>query len=222
MNAKFVADGLEDTSSTLPPARKKKRRDLPDEISDEDGTDEEINFKRNTFFVIIDSIISGIKNRFAAISELNRTFSFLWLFSDMSVQEIQTAAENFAYKYPVDVSQKLSDEVVHLRNIYEANFGSRLSPFHLLNAINAKKLCRLFPNVCTALRIFSTIPVSVASGERSFSVLARIKNVHRSCSTQTRVSSLATLCLEAELARKLNFDGIIDSFASAKARKAQF
>lgn len=217
---KIVADNFIDTSSILRPARKKKRVDSSHDIVNEDCTIEEIDFKRNTFFVIIDSIMSGISRRFQAINELNETFSFLWQFSDTNIQECQTAAEKFAVKYPADVSQNLSNEIIHLKNIYEANFGPQLPPFDLLNAIYAKKLNRLFPNVCIALRIFCTIPVSVASGERSFSVLARIKNFHRSCSTQTRVSSLATLCLEAQLARELDFEELINSFASAKARKA--
>lgn len=206
----------------LPSVRKKKRGDMSHGISDENCTDEEIDFKRNTFFVILDSIIGGIKYRFTAINNLNKTFSFLWQYHDMSVEEIQIAADNFITKYSADVSQQLSNEVTHLKNIYEANFKYHLSPFELLNAINVKKLGRLFPNICIALRIFCTLPVSVASGERSFSILGRIKNFSRSCSTQSRVSGLATLCLESELARKLNFEELIKAFATTKARKAHF
>ena len=140
----------------------------------------------------------------------------------MEVEDIQTAAKNFATKYPADVSPKLSNEFILLKNIYNANFVSCLRTANLLNAINAKKLGGLFPNVCIALRIFCTLPVSVASGERSFSASARIKNFHRSCQTQTRVSGLVTLCLESELAKKLNFEEVINSFPSAKVRKANF
>lgn len=39
-------------------------------------TDEETDFKRETFFVIIDSVIAGINNRFVAIKKLNDIFSF--------------------------------------------------------------------------------------------------------------------------------------------------
>ena len=37
---------------------------------------------------------------------------------------------------------------------------------------------------------------------------------------QDRVNGLATLAIESYLAKSLNFDSIIDSFASKKARKA--
>lgn len=71
-------------------------------------------------------------------------------------------------------------------------------------------------NVCIAL----SLSFSVASGERSFSVLAIMKSFNRSWSTQTRVSGLATLCLKLKLVRKLNFEKLIKLFASIKARKA--
>ena len=71
-----------------------------------------------------------------------------------------------------------------------------------------------------ALRSFCTIPVSVAQGERSFSLLARIKNVLRSTMCQGSLSSLGVLALESSLARKLNFNELIFYFANQKARKA--
>ena len=44
----------------------------------------------------------------------------------------------------------------------------------------------LFPNVLTALTVFHTLPASVASNERSFSVLKRIKKYLRSNMAQER------------------------------------
>lgn len=71
-----------------------------------------------------------------------------------------------------------------------------------------------------ALRMFCTLPVSIGSSERSFSVLLRIKNYYRLCATQTRVSGPAALFLGPELARKLDVGVIIEKFASTKERKA--
>ena len=48
-------------------------------------------------------------------------------------------------------------------------------------------------NVAVALRIILTMPVSVASGERSFSKLKIIKNYLRSSMNQERLSDLAIL-----------------------------
>lgn len=209
-------------SSTFPVTRKRKHKRCFQENEDDDtnADDPETDFKVNTFLVIVDSVIVGVSRRFAAMKNLHKTFAFLWQFGVIDETAIREAVGNFVKKYKSDVSRDLEDELIHLKHIYNANFDEKLSPFELLNAIYVRNLETIFPNVCVALRVYCTIPVTVSSAERSFSVLARIKNFHRSCSTQERVSGLGTLCIEAPLARQLDFDSIIKTFATQKARKA--
>lgn len=90
----------------------------------------------------------------------------------------------------------------------------------LLRFMNSIK--NSFPNAFIAYRILLTIPVKVASGERSFSRLKLIKTYLRSSVSQERLTSLATLSIEADTSAKLNIDEIIDDFAGLKARKVQF
>jgi hypothetical protein len=52
------------------------------------------------------------------------------------------------------------------------------------------------PNVAVALRIILTRPVSVASGEQSFSKLKIIKNCLKPSMNQERLSDLATISIE--------------------------
>ena len=78
--------------------------------------------------------------------------------------------------YSVDVSHDLIQEMDEIKKIHHANFGKdQLSPFELLNSLHKLKLTTLFPNCCIACRIFCTLPVTVAEGERSFSKLSQIK-----------------------------------------------
>jgi len=56
-----------------------------------------------------------------------------------------------------------------------------------------------------------TIPVTSASAERSFSKLKLIKIYLRNTMTQNRLSGLAMLSIENEIASELNFDSIIDA-----------
>ena len=105
--------------------------------------------------------------------------------------------------------------------IHPANLGENaLQPLELLNKLHTLKLEALFPNIVVLLRIFCTLPVTVAQAERSFSTLSRVKNVMRSTMCQNRLTSLGTLAVEARLARKVNFETIIEMFAKAKSRKA--
>ena len=70
-----------------------------------------------------------------------------------------------------------------------------------------------------ALRILLTLPVTVASAERSFSKLKLIKNYLRSNMGQERLVDLAILGIESDLAKSIDFDCIINSFAAEKARR---
>ena len=76
-----------------------------------------------------------------------------------------------------------------------------------------------FPNVETGLRLYLSLMISNCSGERSFSLLKRVKNFLRSTMSQDRLTALSLLSIESEILRSLNFEDIIHEFATAKARK---
>ena len=78
----------------------------------------------------------------------------------------------------------------------------------------------IFPNVCVAFCIFLTLPVSVASAERSFSKLKKVKNFHRSTMSQERLNGVAMPNINSDLSRRLDFSSIITIFTATNARKA--
>ena len=88
----------------------------------------------------------------------------------MEEKEIEDSGAWFVEKYNVDVSEKLTGEIIRLKHIYKKNFEDNKSPFDFSNVIYIKHLDTIFPNVCVTVKIFSTLPVSVASAIRSFSV----------------------------------------------------
>jgi hypothetical protein len=61
-----------------------------------------------------------------------------------------------------------------------------------------------FPNATIAYRVLLTIPVTVASAERSFSKLKLLKTYLRSTMTQERLNDLAIIALEGEMLEKLD------------------
>ena len=92
----------------------------------------------------------------------------------------------------------------------------------LLNTIQRMKLEAIFPNICIELRIFLTLSVTIATAEVSFSKLKLIKNYLQSTMSQIRLVDLALLSIESELARTIDFNSVIDKFATIKARKGRF
>lgn len=76
-------------------------------------------------------------------------------------------------------------------------------------------------NISIALRILLTIPVSVATAERSFSKLKLIKNYLRSRMGQERLQNLATISIESDFLKQLDMENLVNEFAKNKARKVQ-
>jgi len=70
--------------------------------------------------------------------------------------------------------------------------------------------------------LFFTLPVTVATAERSFSKLKSIKTYLRMIMQDDRLSGLAVLSIENAEARKLDVSKIIYDFASRKARRRKF
>jgi hAT family C-terminal dimerisation region len=75
-----------------------------------------------------------------------------------------------------------------------------------------------FTDIITGGLLFLTLPVTVASAERSFSKLKLIKQYLRSTMSQLRLSSLAMLSIERLRAKTLDLDPLITRFATTKAR----
>jgi hypothetical protein len=98
------------------------------------------------------------------------------------------------------------------------------SPENVLNFICKNRLMENFPNTVVALRIFLTLPITVASGERSFSKLKLIiiKNYLRSSMSQDRLVGLTMISIEYDMLTKIDCESIIKDFAETKARKVIF
>uniref|UniRef100_A0A452HJJ2 HAT C-terminal dimerisation domain-containing protein n=1 Tax=Gopherus agassizii TaxID=38772 RepID=A0A452HJJ2_9SAUR len=78
------------------------------------------------------------------------------------------------------------------------------------------------PNTVIALHILLTLPVSVASGERSFSKLKLIKTYMRTSMLQQRLVGLSTLSLEHDIAHSIDLEELVSKFAKLKAQKHKF
>lgn len=82
----------------------------------------------------------------------------------------------------------------------------------LLELIYSNNLDKLMRNLVIALRIFVTMPVTVASAERCFSKLKLIKNYLRTVQTDDRLDNLALLSIEKDIALKLDINEVVNNY----------
>lgn len=100
--------------------------------------------------------------------------------------------------------------------------SKQMTAFQLLSFLSEKKLDEIYPNLWIALKIALTLPVTVASAERSFSKLKLIKTYLRSTMSQERLSGLAIMSINHEVGKSLSCEDMIDDFVSRKSRGATF
>jgi len=90
---------------------------------------------------------------------------------------------------------------------------------HSFKLLHTSGVYTAFPNTEVIFRIYLSLMSTNCSGERSFSQLARIKNVKRSTMSQDRLGVLALVCVERELLHETDFSSVINEFATIKSRK---
>ena len=92
----------------------------------------------------------------------------------------------------------------------------------ILDYIYKQHILDIYGNLSIALRLLLTLPVTVASGGKSFSALKLIKTYLRSTMSHERLSGLALISIEHNVRRSLDFKDLVAAFALAKARKQHF
>ena len=106
--------------------------------------------------------------------------------------------------------------------IKQHHFYSECKEIQMFRLINESKFMPAFPNVSVVFRLYLCLMISNCSGERSFSVLKRVKNQLRLSMGQKRLNSLALLCIENKLLERIDTDDTMKSFALSKSGNVSF
>ena len=77
----------------------------------------------------------------------------------------------------------------------------------------------LVPNVVIALRIFLSLPVSVAEAKRKFSGQKIIKSAHRNFTKQETYNAESTVYHNFDLITDEDLNAVMDNFVDKKVRK---
>ena len=205
--------------------RMRRKRLMPGESEPDAGLSVQDEASR-VMKLSLDTLRQELQERSIRLQELNSKFGFLLnvqsLINGNVESDLVHQCADFGVVYEGDVNgAALYQEITDCQMLFANRQTLPSTPEELLKAtIQYGK--DVFPNLQTALQILLTMPVSVASCERSFSKLKIIKTYLRSTMAQERLGNLAILSIEKEVFNSVDFDQIIDQFAEKKSRKASF
>lgn len=218
--------GITITHEFIGQRARKVKKHFDELCEDQRLTDPKSNFRVTIFFPMVDTIVSQIDNRFKGMKQVIDAYkivhpSFLASCSD---EELRCEADNFVSRFSDDVTPLFKAQILSVRNAFQSKLKDFKEVKEVANLllIENSSLASTYPDVLTACFMYLTVPVTVAKAERSFSKLKLIKNYLRSSMSQQRLTDLALLSIENDRARKIDFDRIIDVFASVKSRRKSF
>ncbi|GFY28467.1 uncharacterized protein TNCV_1971201 [Trichonephila clavipes] len=196
---------------TQPRHRVRRRNVLFDYVARDDPIeDPTLKYKAEFYFFTLerDKSIIALESRFDLIRTHISYFQFNTIICDL-----KDTPQNDELKYCKDLETELTDG-----NSSDINVLDRVDEIAVLALLNKnessieilKFISNLdfAPNLGIILRILLTLPISVASGERSLSKLKLIKKFLRSATTEDRLNGLTTTAIEHELATEINVKDI--------------
>ncbi|KAE9544393.1 hypothetical protein AGLY_001572 [Aphis glycines] len=135
----------------------------------------------------------------------------------LTLENIRIQGKNLV---ELDLETDFKEELIQFKSIVK-DFPKecKLSFAALHKTLITSSLETSFPNIEIILRIICTLPSSNASGERSFSVLKRVKHYLRSFLLHEKMSNLSILCIESDLVKNMKWEELIHQFATMKSRK---
>nr|XP_047137451.1 uncharacterized protein LOC124813954 [Hydra vulgaris] len=141
--------------------------------------------------------------------------------------EVNFRLETAEHQFKVDVFNTVIDIIT---NQIDSRFTTLKTLKDVDSILDLLKLITItycdmncsFTEIIGVLTLYLTLPVSVATAERSFRTLKRIKTHLRTTMAQNLLSALSLLAFEAEEAAKLDLKDAINQFVAMKARKKKF
>lgn len=148
-------------------------------------------YRKNAYFPYLDFVISEMNNKFLIHRNILSSIMGLIPRYLTSFEDFRNTLEFYQDLLPDDSNILLKAEF----DRWQAKWAKIETANRPSNAIDALIECNeaFFPNIFTLLKIFSTIPVSTATAERSFSTLKNLKNYLRNTMGQQRLTGLALM-----------------------------
>jgi hypothetical protein len=180
-------------STEFTDTRIRKKSHFDETCEDKSLTNAEENFKVSFYLTFVDTVISQLEQCFDNLPKIIDKYDFMQKIKIASATDLVKREKDFHYEYSNDVSDDICSEISILQAMLKTE--TILKPIDILRYIIRNNLEEIFPNMLIAIRIFLSLPVTVAEAERSFSKLGLIKTYLRSNMSQERLNVCAILSI---------------------------
>ncbi|GBM43044.1 repressor of the inhibitor of the protein kinase [Araneus ventricosus] len=176
-----------------------------------DSTEEEY-YRQAVYVPYLDDFCNSLKERFESHKE--------------TVASLQHILPEFCTKtdfYSLEAAFNFYEEYLSHKEVVQSEFMSWKEKWSQeksenlpKTAISSLEKCdkTFFPNIYILLKLQAVVPVSVATVERSFSSLRRLKTFLRNTTSESRLNGLALLSINRDI--KIRDEEVVNKFASVQ------
>ncbi|CAF1365977.1 unnamed protein product, partial [Adineta ricciae] len=172
------------------------------------------DYLKSIYKKFIDTTLSELGARF---SEHQRSIIYIInLLPSNVVDKTLMDVENIFRFYESDLPAKNADLVKAEFELWQHKWKKSSADERTSNIISTLNsllpIKSFYPNLYCLFEIFAVLPVTVATAERSFSTMKRIKTTLRNSIGDNRLSDLALIHIHRDIANSLDVEDIIDIF----------
>jgi hypothetical protein len=227
--AKDIASGMGVEQSFRVKRHASRKKQFDETECEEAIFQAEEDFKVNYFLVMVDMATTSLQRRFEELQSFKSIFGFLMSSKSLKAldgPQLQEQCTKFAKTFtqpgksgkPDTCDVELNALISEL-SVMKFTLPDTDTPMSAMEIFEFVREADCYPNISIAYRLLFTMPMTVASAERSFSKLKLLKNYLRSVMSQERLNGLATLCIEKKLVDEIDIDSIVSDFASRNWRR---
>lgn len=183
-----------------------------------DYIDDAERFKINTYFLIIDQILSELYDRKLIYKDLTQKFNFLNKFPEITDYELLHGHEYLQNIY-IDLTFHINAECMELKNLFN-NFLASNEDYHsssitgIATYIRSTGFKEYFTELTKVIKMALCIPAIHCPVPQSTAILDRIITALQPETNQDIYKSLLLTNLEARYFNNINFKDVINHFSS--------